>query len=221
MEVGYGQKRKKTPPPAEDPKDKSGDGGGEEAGPPAKRSKLKLIIIIVAAMALGGGGVFAALKIFGSSSAPPAETAETSAPAAPQPGTDSENPISAPDRGDRSVAAPADGHGSEGGEGLEAQGPRNVEFKPFIVNLNDAGGKRFLKLTMSVEAETEGLETEINNKMPQFRDIILLLLSSLSYDDISTLDGKMRLRSQMLNRINSHLSSGKVRNIYFSEFVVQ
>ena len=211
--------KKEKAPPAEEPKSNGGETAAE-AAPAKKSSKMKLIIIVVAAMVVGGGGAFGALKIFGGSPAPPAGLDAEAAPAPPRPGTDSANPITAPT--DRvAAAAPADGHGGEGEGAVEQLGPRNIEFKPFIVNLNDAGGKRFLKLTMSVEAETEALESEINNKMPQFRDLILLLLSSLSYDDISTLDGKMRLRSQMLNRINSQLSSGKIRNIYFSEFVVQ
>ncbi len=34
-------------------------------------------------------------------------------------------------------------------------------------------------------------------------------------------DAFVRLRNQMLNRINSQLARGKIKNIYFSEFVVQ
>jgi len=100
-------------------------------------------------------------------------------------------------------------------------GPVNVEFKPFIVNLNDVGGRRMLKLTMSIEAESPELSDEINAKMPQIRDTILLLLSSIQSDDIAGLDGKQRLKNQMLNRVNPLLAKGKVKNIYLSEIVVQ
>ena len=212
-------KKEKTPPPP--PEDsKAGGEPAAEAAPAKKGGKLKLIIIVVAAMAVGGGGAFAALKILGGGSPPPAESAVTETPPPPQPGTDSETSISSPTN-NVPKKAEGDAAAGEGGEVVEPAGPVNIEFKPFVVNLGDGGGKRFLKLTMSVEAETPELEQEINAKMPQFRDIILLLLSSLAYDDIATLDGKMRLRSQMLNRINTQLSSGKIKNIYFSEFVVQ
>ena len=210
-------KKEKTPPP---PADESKGGETAEAAAPAKKGgKLKLIIIVVAAMAVGGGGAFAALKLLGGGSAPAQEELAAQADPAPEPGSDTESAIKAPTNSvKKAEGTPAEG---EGGEIVEPQGPVNIEFKPFVVNLGDSGGKRFLKLTMSVEAETPELEQEINTKMPQFRDIILLLLSSLAYDDISTLDGKMRLRSQMLNRINTQLSAGKIKNIYFSEFVVQ
>lgn len=209
-------KKEKTPPPPPAPEAESGGKAPEEAAP-KKKSKLKLILLVAAAMVLGGG-VAAGVMIFlgGGSSEPPAEQA------AAVPGDDTDLPIEAPRRSGSDPLPPpsGDGHGGEAEEAV-AIGPENIEFKPFIANLGDGGGKRFLKLTMSVEADTPQLAAEINQKMPQIRDIILMLLTSLSYDDISTLDGKLRLRGQMLNRINTQLSSGKIRNIYFSEFVVQ
>ena len=202
---------KKNTPVEEDAKSGAGDGG--QAAAPKKGGKMKLIIIVVLALVVGVGGGMAAMMFMGGGSKPEV-TAES-----PAPGADSEAPVEKPAAADHGAAP---GAGPEAGlDGLEPAGPQNIEFKSFVVNLNDSGGKRFLKLTMSVEAETTELADEINRKMPQFRDLILLLLSSLSYDDIATLDGKMRLRNQMLNRINTQLSSGKVKNIYFSEFVVQ
>lgn len=201
-------KKEKNPPVEEEAK--SGGAIGEQPAPSKKGGKMKLIIVVVLALVVGLGGGVAAMKFMGGGSQP-----ETTAES-PAPGTDSEAPVEKSKQAAEHGAAP-----EEGLEAIEPAGPQNIEFKPFVVNLNDAGGKRFLKLTMSVEAETQALADEINAKTPQFRDIILLLLSSLSYDDIATLDGKMRLRNQMLNRINTQLSSGKVKNIYFSEFVVQ
>lgn len=194
---------------------KSGDGGQPAA--PKKGGKMKLIIIVVLALVVGVGGGIAAMKFMGGSKTEEV-TAESENPA---PGADSEAPVEKPAATAEHGAAPPAAGAEAGPETLEPAGPQNIEFKSFTVNLNDAGGKRFLKLVMSVEAETPELVEEINKKMPQFRDMILLLLSSLSYDDIATLDGKLRLRNQMLNRLNTQLSSGKVKNIYFSEFVVQ
>lgn len=206
--------------PAEETKVET-ESSAAAAPAPQGGGKMKLIIIIVAALVVGLGGGIAAMKFMGGSTPPPeTETVSAETPADP----DSPPPIEAPRRaGSENAPPPAQGTGGAEDDpaAAEALGPINIEFKPFIVNLNDVGGKRFLKLSMSIEAEHEALATEINNKMPQFRDTILLLLSSLSYDDISTMDGKMRLRGQMLNRINTQLTSGKIRNIYFSEFVVQ
>lgn len=194
-------KKEKTPPAPES--EAKGEGGAAEAPEAPKKGKLKLILIVVLAMVLGAGGAFAALMLLGGKGGEEAVKVEEAAPA---------------EASAEEGAAPAEGEATAEGEVV---GPQNIEFKPFIVNLSDGSGKRYLKMSMSVEVDSEALGQEINNKMPMFRDTILLLLSSLSYDDISTLDGKMRLRNQILNRINTQLSSGKIKNIYFSEFVVQ
>ncbi|MDR1922296.1 MAG: flagellar basal body-associated FliL family protein [Candidatus Adiutrix sp.] len=212
------KKEKSRPAPEE-----TAESGGEEAVTEKKGSKLKLIIIVALAMAVGGGGAFAAMKFLGGGAEVASEAAAGGASAgAAAHGEEEEPPIEAPkSKTSGSSHSGGEAGSTEGGGGEEALGPQNIEFKPFVVNLNDGSGRRFLKMTMSLEAETPELANEINTKMPQFRDTILLLLSSLSYDDIATLDGKMRLRNQMLNRINIQLTSGKIRNIYFSEFVVQ
>jgi flagellar FliL protein len=213
------KKEKSKPTPEE-----TAESGGPDAAAGKQGGKLTLILIVALAMAVGGGGAFAAMKFLGGGAG--AEVAPEAANEAPVSaaahGDGEEPPIEAPkSKTGGSSHSGGEAGSAEGGAGEEALGPQNIEFKPFVVNLNDGSGRRFLKMTMSLEAETPELANEITTKMPQFRDTILLLLSSLSYDDIATLDGKMRLRNQMLNRINTQLTSGKIRNIYFSEFVVQ
>ena len=225
-------KKEKNPPPPDDDDDdlkaqadKGGKSEKKKGGLP-----LKLIIIVLAAMGVGVGGSMAANKFMGGRS--PAPVAESADEGSDDEGGHAAAPPVAPQRasggGHAAAAEPAaGGHGgaAAGGHGGEAlsdwTGPVNVEFKPFIVNLNDLGGRRMLKLTMSIEAESQELSDEINAKMPQIRDAILLLLSSIQSDDISGLDGKQRLKNQMLNRVNPLLTRGKVKNIYLSEIVVQ
>lgn len=91
----------------------------------------------------------------------------------------------------------------------------------FIVNLTDAQGTRYLKVTMQLEMSYEMLSSEIDKRLPQIRDEVITLLSSKSFDDISTIAGKRALKRGILNSINKYLTTGKVLNVYFSEFVVQ
>lgn len=94
-------------------------------------------------------------------------------------------------------------------------------MKSFIVNLADQTGRRYLKLTLSLELDAPELKAEVEMRTPQIRDAILVLLSSKAFEDINTIEGKMSLRNQIINRCNTYLSKGAVRNVYFSEFVVQ
>lgn len=91
----------------------------------------------------------------------------------------------------------------------------------FVVNLNDPGGKRYLKTKIELEYIDELLGDELQQRLPQLRDVILLLLSSKGLDEIQGVEGKIALRRELIQRINQALKTGKVRNIYFTQFVIQ
>ncbi len=90
-----------------------------------------------------------------------------------------------------------------------------------IVNLSDDGGKRYLRVTMALElSDPDSVET-IESRLPQIRDAVLMILPTKTYDDVSTTDGKIALRNQIMEKINTLMTKGRVNNIYFTEFVVQ
>jgi flagellar FliL protein len=94
-------------------------------------------------------------------------------------------------------------------------------MQPFIVNLVDPSGKRYLKATLSLELDRAEVKSEIETKTVKIRDAVLVLLSSKSFGDISTPEGKRRLREEIVTRINTFLTTGRVTGVYFTEFVVQ
>jgi flagellar FliL protein len=97
-----------------------------------------------------------------------------------------------------------------------------MPLEPFVVNLVDPAGKRFLKLTLAVDIKEEKTKKEIESRLPQIRDAILLLLTSKGYNDIAQVAGKLRLRNDILRIINQALgASGQVHAVYFTEFVIQ
>ncbi len=94
-------------------------------------------------------------------------------------------------------------------------------FDAFIVNLADPGGNRYLKVSMQAEVDNEKVMEELEKRKPQLRDIILTVLSSKTYSEISTAQGKLALKQEIMRRINLALTSGSVVNLYFMEFVAQ
>jgi flagellar FliL protein len=90
-----------------------------------------------------------------------------------------------------------------------------------IVNLADHGGKRYLRVTMALELSDPEAATTIESRLPQVRDAILMILPTKTYDEVSTTEGKIALRSEVMEKINSLMTKGRVNNIYFTEFVVQ
>lgn len=91
----------------------------------------------------------------------------------------------------------------------------------FTVNLLSESGRRYLKVEMNLELEGEELSPELEQKKPVFRDIIIRILSSKSLEEISTSKGKEKLKEQIVSELNTRLKDGKVKNVYFTDFVVQ
>ncbi len=121
----------------------------------------------------------------------------------------------------------ADEEETDGEEEQEVVVGPMYKLDTLIVNLADQGGKRYLRVTMELELkvpeEVEEAEVidEIEKRLPQLRDSILMILPSKQYADISTTDGKVLLRDEIIAKLNSYLRTGQIGNIYFTEFVVQ
>lgn len=90
-----------------------------------------------------------------------------------------------------------------------------------IVNLMDTGGKRYLKATIKIEVSNQDCIPELDLLKPRVIDSILSLLSSKSHEEIACLAGKQRLRDEIIVRLNAHLTKGKARRVYFTEFLIQ
>ncbi|HSR10251.1 MAG TPA: flagellar basal body-associated FliL family protein [Thermodesulfobacteriota bacterium] len=124
--------------------------------------------------------------------------------------------------------APTGGDGSFFGKLIghraaeKPHGPGHIyKMEPILVNLADPGQLHYLKVTLHLEDSQEKPNAEYEKRLPQLRDSILTILSSKTHKEIMTAEGKTALREEIKGRMNQILASFKVRNIYFTEFVVQ
>ena len=92
---------------------------------------------------------------------------------------------------------------------------------PFIVNLLDNQGERYLKIVMQLEVSSPLVVAELELQKPKLRDTILDLLTAKTYSELMDIGGKQRLRDEVALRINSYLTKGKVVKVYFTDFVIQ
>jgi flagellar FliL protein len=90
-----------------------------------------------------------------------------------------------------------------------------------IVNLADEGGKRYLRISIELELESPEMTEEVERRLPQVRDSVLMILPTKTFADINTTPGKVALRDELVTAINGIVKTGKVKNLYFTEFVVQ
>jgi flagellar FliL protein len=172
---------------------------GEKA--PAKKSKKKLFIIVgavVVVLLIAGGSYFFLFSGGGGE-----EGADEHAEASEDDGHGGKKEVK------------KDSHGNV----IEASsGPEILKFDPFIVNLTNTAGNRYLKISISLEMESAAAE-ESRGKTAQIRDSIITLLSSKSYADVGSVSGKYQLRDEIAARINLIVTEGKVKSVYFTEFV--
>ncbi|PAF48936.1 flagellar basal body-associated protein FliL [Helicobacter sp. 12S02232-10] len=100
-------------------------------------------------------------------------------------------------------------------------GPLYAIPQPFIVNLVTQSGRRYLKASITLELSNQKLQNEINAKATIIQDTIIEILSSKSIEEIATTKGKDRLKDEIASRINDFLIDGYIKNVFFTDFVIQ
>ena len=96
-----------------------------------------------------------------------------------------------------------------------------VNISAFVVNILDDEENRYLKAALTIEVDSQAAADEIDARMPQVQDAILLLVGNKTFGELRDMQGKMQLRAELINRVNEILTKGKVKRIYFTDFVVQ
>ncbi len=95
------------------------------------------------------------------------------------------------------------------------------DLQAFVVNLADPGGNRFLRVKMSLEVKDQELVEQMDKQRIRLRDKILTILSSKSYQNVNTVQGKTELRTEISAAVDGLFEKGAVKNVYFAEFVVE
>ena len=120
------------------------------------------------------------------------------------------------------VAAKEEEEDEDGEEGEKASHlGKMFHLEPFVVNIADRDRDRFLKLKTEIELSEDKVAGEMEQRLPQIRDLIISLVGSKSFEEVRTIEGKNFLREEILLRVNSLLVTGKAKRVVFTEFVVQ
>ncbi len=96
-----------------------------------------------------------------------------------------------------------------------------VKLPTFLVNLYDPLGRRYIKLDVELELISPDVAKEVELQNARIRDSMIMLLSSKSYTELSSQEGKHILRNEILDRINQVLGGPKVVRVFFVDLVIQ
>lgn len=94
-----------------------------------------------------------------------------------------------------------------------------IPMETFLVNLSGSRGRKLLKVNMELEIEGDKIQEEIEKRKPQIRDIIITILSSKTYEQVASHQGKEYLREEIRDTVNSFLTKGKIKRVLFTEFI--
>ena len=174
----------------------------EEEQPKEKKSNMLMIIIIVVLIVIILIGATVGILLMGG---------------------DEEEVSSAPQTQERTVSKSKRSSSSSAYDDSRQLSDIGILYPldTFTVNLKSDAGRRYLKVTMSLELEGEELSLELDAKSPVIRDRVIRILTSKTLEEISSKKGKQKVSTQVMDTLNAMISDGTIRGIYFTEFVIQ
>jgi flagellar protein FliL len=96
-----------------------------------------------------------------------------------------------------------------------------LKLDPFIANLNEPDGNRYLKTTLALEMADEAAMQAADKHVTELRDSVLVYLSSLGVADTQGAEGKEAIRKELLGRARRAFGTEAVHGVFYSEFVLQ
>lgn len=106
--------------------------------------------------------------------------------------------------------------------GNPMMGPLYYEMPEFLVNLSTTGKKvSFLKMKVTLEVENAAVVAALDANKPRVQDAFNTYLRELRASDLSGSAGIYRLREELLTRVNQAIHPQQVKDILFSQIIVQ
>lgn len=205
----------------------------EGEGDAPKKGKKKLIIIIAAVVVLAVVGVLASGVLGGGKEKKDTETEATDEHHEPEEsGHGEEKDAHGDDHGKEDgghedaeeESGHGGGHGKDGDKGhatLPGQ-PIYYELPQFLVNLNTTNGRvSFIKMSVTLELKDKKSLAVVEANKPRIVDTFTTYLRELRASDVQGSAGIFRLRDELLARMNATIAGEPVKDILFSEIIVQ
>ncbi len=192
----------------------------DEAQAPVKSGSKKLLLMVLAGVLLLGvsiaGTVLVTKFMLGGGEQAESTDEDDSAAKAEQGKTGDKKKKKGDKKGDKKAK----------GENGDAKPAVYLSLEPpFVVNAEGQGSTHYLQVSMDVMARDPAVIESMKKHMPVIRNNLIMLLSSQKQAEVSTRDGKEKLRADALAEIQKVLKeqTGEpgVEAVYFTIFVMQ
>jgi len=119
----------------------------------------------------------------------------------------------------------AEGHGEAAeGHGAEKEEPNvfdHIFIMPSIeIKLGEPGHEKTFKVDIKLEMDRSELAVEFNDRKEMIQGALRSILASKTLSELESAEAKIRLKMALIAELNRRLETGKVRNIYFTDFLI-
>jgi flagellar FliL protein len=126
---------------------------------------------------------------------------------------------------------PTLGGAAQKAEAVAPAATHAMELEPLLVNLADAGGSSYLRMSLTLRV-ADAPEKKANNEKKKdekgtdesvaaVRDTVLTVLGRQTADSLLAADGKARLKTELKSALAEHNADLKVIDVFFTDFLVQ
>jgi flagellar basal body-associated protein FliL len=115
------------------------------------------------------------------------------------------------------------GHGRAAEAAVVKEVPVTVPLEEFTVNLADANGEHYLKITVVLQVPGKEAAKKVEEFKPAIRDAIISTLTRQYYPALQSSRGKVQLKQQLKEETDAvlHDAGITVVGVLFTQFVMQ
>lgn len=110
-------------------------------------------------------------------------------------------------------------HGSDNATVAELPAIEFVPMDPLVISLGPIADNRHLRMTTQIEVNA-GFTEEITKLLPRIADLMNSYLHAISPSEFDDPAALVRMRAQLLRRIQIVTGQGRVRDLLVTEFVL-
>lgn len=97
----------------------------------------------------------------------------------------------------------------------------NFKIDHFVVNPYSSNGRRFMTMDIAFVTNKKEVEKELKMKEPQIRDEIINLMSRKTIAELTNVVSKKKIKNEIIKILDRILTKGKIKEVYFTKYVLQ
>ena len=90
-----------------------------------------------------------------------------------------------------------------------------------LVNPTGTGGTRYLSASVGIQVDSPGVLDQLRVRDLQVRDLLILVLSSRTVEELTDPRSREQMRKEILERLNQLIGGEELSAVYFVDYVLQ